>query len=187
MKIDLLPQFNSRLTLPLRPVGIWTGSALPMELVNIPEEYAGGEITAVTVGVTNADGLDVTGEATRNADDPTQWDILFAGSNFPRYGSVDFGVRITATVATDEASYEVIVAVGEFVISQATADAEAGDPVNGCVRKGDDQYLKTNIIDNIQHYARVHMENNATLGWVVASSGDYILNTSGEFEPYSAE
>ena len=53
MKINLNIQMENKLTLPVMPVGIYTGSALPLEIVGIPALMAGGVVSGVNVTVTN--------------------------------------------------------------------------------------------------------------------------------------
>ncbi len=177
---SLKPQFSYRATLPLVESSVYTGSALSLVFRDVPEEYAGGTVSALTVTVTNADGQAVTGSAAKSTDDPTRWHILFAASNFPTYGEVEYGVKVVATVTDTDGSYP-LTFIGDFTVKPGSASATQGDPTNAFIRKGDDMYLKTEVVDEVQHYTLASMVNHPQLGWAIQTSGDYILNASGEF------
>lgn len=178
MKISLKNQIEVDPTLPVGPVNINTGSALRLELADIPTEMSGGTVAAVAVTITNADGAAVTGTATYN-EDTGCWDILFAASNFASYGFVEYGLHVAVSVMVDDSTFTEIY-VGDFEVAQASASAMPGDPTASYVTKGGDQYLKTQVVDDVQHYTKLSMVNHEQLGWTLTTDGDYIL-VDGEF------
>lgn len=183
MNIRLKLQVERDPTLPIMPVKINTGSALPITIKDLPDEYAGGTVTGVSVTVTNADGAAITGAATQ--DDNGDWCVLFAASNFATYGTVAYGVKITATVTSGETTYPVVFA-GDFEVVQASASATPGDVSKTYQTLGGDEYLKTQVVDGVQHYTKLSMVYNEQLGWALHTDGDYVLE-NGEFVAYTEE
>ena len=179
MKINLNIQMENMLTLPVLPVGIYTGSALPLEIQGIPAMMAGGVVSGVSVTVTNADGVPVTGAA---AVVGGVWMILFASSNFANYGDVMAGVKIDATIdRRDGTAATVTVGVADLEIKAASANATPGTPSNRYAVKGGDLYLKTQLVEGVQHYTKQTMAFDPEIGWGAEWSGDYILDASGNF------
>ncbi len=183
MKIKLNLQATVDQTLPPLPVKIFTGSALPLELEGIPGEWAGGEVVGVSVTVKNADGVDVAAECALVGN---EWQCLFAGSNFPSWGFVENGVRITVAVKrSDDTTAYVIVGVADFDIKPATTSASPGTPGAMVAIKGGDVYLKTQVLDGVQHYTKQQMAFDSRVGWGATWTGDYILTADGDFVPFS--
>ncbi len=165
--------------LPLKCVSTQTGSALPLELYGMPAYMAGCAVTALTVSVTNANGVTITGNA--EIGERGEWIVLFGLTNFANYGYVRYGVKIDATLTDDEGvTNSVGVAFGDFEVVQATANATPGDPTSNFIAKGSDQYWKSEVVDGVQHYKRVMIVNNPRIGWGFDLEGDYIL-VNGEF------
>lgn len=178
MDIHLKLQLEKDNTLPLMPTRINTGSALPLTVKDVPSIYAGGILAGVAVTVTNADGVAITGDC-EQADGADDWTIIFASSNFATYGTVKYGIKITLTFSQGEKIYPVVFA-GDFEVVQASVSAMPGDPTASYVTKGGDQYLKTQVVDDVQHYTKLSMVNHEQLGWTLTTDGDYIL-VDGEF------
>lgn len=178
MNIHLKTQLERDNTLPLTLIRINTGSALPLTIKDVPSVYAGGILEDVAVAVTNADGVAITGDC-EQADGTDDWTILFAASNFAAYGAVKYGIKVTLTLRQGERIYPIVFA-GDFEVVQASASAEPGDPTASYVTKGSDQYLKTQVVDDVQHYTKLAMVNHEQLGWTLTTDGDYIL-IDGEF------
>lgn len=179
MKINLNIQMENRLTLPVMPVGVYTGSALPLEIVGIPAMMAGGVVSGVSVTVTNADGIPVTGAAAAVGG---TWMILFAASNFANYGYVIGGVKIDTTVARRDGTTAVItVGVIDFEIKAASANATAGTPSNMVAVKGSDVYVKSRMVGGVQHYVKQEMSFDPEIGWGADWTGDYMLGSDGQF------
>jgi len=179
MKINLNIQMENKLTLPVMPVGIYTGSALPLEIVGIPALMAGGVVSGVNVTVTNADGIPVTGAAAACGG---AWFALFAASNFVSYGNVMAGIKIDATIERrDGTTATVTVGVADLEIKAASANATPGTPSNHYAVKGGDLYLKTQLVEGVQHYTKQSMVFDAEIGWGAEWTGDYILGSDGEF------
>ena len=179
MIIDLTNQIKSGLTLPVLPVGFYTGSALPLEIVGIPAMMANGVVSGVSVTVTNADGMPVTGDAAAVGG---VWMILFAASNFANYGEVMAGVRIDAVVARRDGTTAVVtVGVADLNIKAASANATAGTPSNMVAVKGADVYLKSRMVGGVQHYVKQTMSHDPEIGWGADWMGDYVLGSDGQF------
>ena len=179
MKINLNIQMENKLTLPVMPIGIYTGSALPLEIVGIPAMMAGGSVTGVSVTVTNADGISVTGSASPVGG---AWYALFAASNFANYGEVMAGVKIDATIERRDGTTAVVtVGVVDLEIKAASANATAGTPSNMVAVKGGDVYVKSQMVGGVQHYVRQVMSHDPEIGWGADWTGDYILGSNGEF------
>ena len=179
MKINLNIQMENMLTLPVMPVGIYTGSALPLEIVGIPALMAGGVVSGVNVTVTNADGIPVTGAASPCGG---AWYALFAASNFANYGDVMAGIKIDATVERrDGTTAAVTVGVADLKIKAASADATAGTPSNMVMVKGGDIYCKSQMVGGVQHYVKQTISHDPEIGWGADWTGDYILDASGNY------
>ena len=179
MKIKLNIQMENMLTLPVMPVGIYTGSALPLEIVGIPAMMAGGVVSGVSVTVTNADGIQVTGSASPVGG---AWYALFASSNFAPYGDVMAGIKIDATVERrDGTTASVTVGVADLTIKAASANAAPGTPSSMLMVKGGDIYVKSRIVEGVQHYVKQTVSFDSDIGWGADWTGDYILGTDGEF------
>lgn len=170
-------------TLPLMPIGVWTASALPLELEKIPSSLGGGTVTGVTVSVTNADGVTVRGECRKVGG---SWLVLFAGSNFANYGTVVRGVRFDASVNRPDGSRAVVaIGIADLVIKPGSVHAVAGDPSSSVAHRGDDSYYKTYVQDGQQHYKRAEVVYDADMGdWGFELVGDYVL-VGGVFVEYS--
>lgn len=179
MKINLNIQMENMLTLPVMPVGIYTGSALPLEIVGIPAMMAGGGVSGVSVTVTNADGIPVTGTAEIIGG---TWMILFAASNFANYGEVMAGIRIDATVERRDGTTAIVtVGVADLNIKAASADATAGTPSNMVMVKGGDIYCKSQMVGGVQHYVKQVISHNPEIGWGADWTGDYVLGSDGQY------
>lgn len=180
MKIDLKIQMGNMLTLPVMPVGIYTGSALPLEIQGIPAMMAGGVVSGVSVTVTNADGVPVTGAA---AVVGGVWMILFASSNFANYGDVMAGVKIDATVIRPDGTTAVVtVGVADLRIKAASANAMPGTPSNMVMIKGADIFFPFGEpVEGVQHYVKQRVVSDPEIGVGAVWEGDFILGSDGNF------
>ena len=179
MKINLNIQMENMLTLPVMPIGIYTGSALPLEIVGIPAMMAGGVVSGVSVTVTNADGIPVTGSAVAVGG---AWMALFAAANFANYGDVKCGIKIDATIERRDGTTAVVtIGVADLIIKASSADAMPGTPSNMVAVKGSDLYIKTQVVEGVQHYTKQTMVHDPEIGWGAEWTGDYILDASGNF------
>ena len=180
MKIDLKIQMGNMLTLPVMPVGIYTGSALPLEIQGIPAMMVGGVVSGVSVTVTNADGIPVTGTA---AVVGGVWMILFASSNFANYGDVMAGVKIDATVIRPDGTTAVVtVGVADLRIKAASVNAMPGTPSNMVMFKGTDIYFPFgDPVEGVQHYVKQRVVYDPEIGYGAEWEGDYILGSDGQF------
>lgn len=179
MRIDLSIQAERGFALPVMPVTTYSSSALPVEVTGLPARIIGGEVSEVSITVVNADGAPVTARAFRSCGG---WAALFAGLNFEHYGDVRRGVRIQATVVhPDGSTATVTVGVADLWILPVGEGAVKGSPAVSYVTKGSDVYLKSEVVDGVQHYLKQKMVHDPDIGWGAVWTGDYILSAEGEY------
>ena len=184
MKIELLHNIAQDPTLPIGPVRGFTGSSLFLELCGIPPKIGGCDVVSVGVTIVNADGAPITGTAER---DGAIWRILFASSNFAAFGNIKNGAKVSSELLrADGTRFATTLGVGNVEIVKGDPSAEPGNPSRAFVVKGDDVYLKSEVVEGVQHYVEQVMENNPEIGWGANWIGDYILD-NGEFVPTNAE
>ena len=175
MKIDLSRNIDFDATLPIGPVRVFTASVLSLELKGIPSKRGEKKVASVAVAVTNADAMTASATAVKIG---SVWFVRFAASNFANYGTVENGVAVS--LVYDDDSREVI-GRGQFEVVAATADAQPGDPSAAYVAKGDSLYVKSAVVDGVQHYLLQSMVYDAEMeAWGAEWTGDYIL-VDGEF------
>ena len=173
VKINLYRNTRYNPTFPIGPAKGYSASAMLLEFVGIPDEYGGGTVTAVTITVVNADGLPLTAPATKDGD---TWRILYAASNFSTYGETARGLKVELAITLPNGSvYTLTIGIGAVVIEKGDASAEPGDPMAAYVVKGDDVYLKSEIVEGVQHFVKMSMEYDEEIGWGATWGGDYIL------------
>lgn len=179
MIIDLSDQMKISAGLPPKRAEVFVNSSLPIALLGIPEKREDGEITAVAVTVTNADAMPTTAPCVKEG---AAWRVAFAPSCFPTYGFVERGYKVVATVKTPTGgTMSTTLAVGDVEIKADAPTATPGDPEKNYQIKGEDIYVKTRVIDGVQHYACQEMSYDAEMGaWGADWLGDYIL-VDGEF------
>jgi len=182
MKIDLSLQFEHDQTLPVMPVKVNTGSALPLELCNVPKWLAGGVVKDVTVELVNADGEPLSAPCEKVG---YMWSVLFAASNFANYGYVSCGFRVVATVQRSDLSTFGVSVGGDLEIVAASALAMPGDPSAAYQVSGGDIYQKIDVRDGVQHYVKQTMVYDARVGWGASWGGDYIKTADGKFVEYT--
>lgn len=178
MILDLSYQAQHDMSLQPLPVKMNTGSALPLEIIGIPPQLGGEDVTGVTVVVTNPDGVAATGTAEFS---DGAWCVRFAASLFVAYGTVLRGVKISVSTANSTT----VLALADLVVNAANADAIAGNPGAYYQTKGGDMFFKSEIVEGVQHYKRVTIGFNARLGvWGYNDpEGDYVLDSNGDFAP----
>ena len=181
MTIDLTLQMRHDPTLPTMPVKVNSGSALPIELVGIPGRISGGEVKAVTVEIVNADGQPISAACERVGE---TWAVLFAASNFERYGFVRFGFRVIAQVAAGDTTFGVSCG-GDFEVAASSPSAEPGNPTAGYQIAGDDIYQKSYVADGVQHYVKQSVVYDERVGWGAVWGGDYVKKADGTFEEFT--
>ena len=178
MKIDLANQIGCDPALPLLPLRGYTGSALLAELCGIPDVLCGFPVASVAVSLVTPDAEPVTAAAEKAGG---EWRALFAASCFAGYGTVRRGFRVTAALKrADGTTFNLVLGVGNLEILAGSPEATPGDPSRTFVQKGGDVYLKSTVVDNVQHYVKQVMEYDAEIGWGATWTGDYIL-VNGEF------
>ena len=170
--IDVTNNVKISLALPLRRVGVYTGSALYVGIRGIPESFGGHPVGPITVTLTNADGTPVTAQCVKAGYIHV---ALFAASNFTAWGFISRGVKIVGVVQDGDASHNVTFGVGDLEIAPDSAEVRRGDPDRTVQGKGDDVYLKSEIVNGVQHYKRMAIVNNPRVGWAYGLVGDYIL------------
>lgn len=178
MKVYLKNQIEDNPLLPAGPLVGYSGSSVLAELVDIPEELGGGTVSAVSVTLTTPDGMSITAPAEKVG---SEWHVLFAASNFTCYGTTRRGFKAVAIIVRDNGTtFPYTLGIGNIRIDAGTPDAQPGDPSKGYVVKGDDVYLKSEIVEGVQHYVRQSMEYDSEIGWGANWTGDYVL-VNGEF------
>ena len=70
--------------------------------------------------------------------------------------------------------------IGEFYPGGEVVPKRPIKADNNYITVGADQYIKSEIVDGVQHYTKLAMVNHAELGWTLTTDGDYIL-VDGEF------
>lgn len=180
--IDVSDNINLSLTLPLKQVGVYARSAAPIGIRGIPAAFAKSDVIGVSLTLTNADGTAVTADCTHTDD---LWVTLFAPAFFAAYGFISRGVKVVASVQDGAAVRAVTIGVGDLEIQPDAADVRRGDPDKTVQGKGDDVYLKSQIIDGMQHYKRMSIVFSERVGWAYDLVGDYIL-VDGEFQEVNA-
>lgn len=173
IKLNIQDAYGSGL--PVMPVRHLTGGALALRIEGIPARISGSPVAEVALNLTNADGIEV-GAICDFRDGA--WTATFAASNFASYGTVKRGLRISAD--TDEES-DIMLGAADLVIEASSADAVPGDPAAHYAVMGGDIYLKTQVVDGVQHYTKQTMAYDPDIGWGAEWSGDYILTAGGEF------
>ena len=180
MVVDLKDNFINP-ALPLKCGVAFTGSALPIILFGVPASYAGRAVAGMRVKATNADGIELTADCTRNV---CEWYALLAATNFTNYGFISKGFKIEVRLGpvADGGSYDyVTIGCGDLEVLATSASATPGTPATHYVEKGGDLYLKTQLVEGVQHYTKQTMVHDPEIGWGAEWSGDYILDSSGNF------
>lgn len=67
--------------------------------------------------------------------------------------------------------------------TRSWAAVAPGLPSSFYVVKGDKMYLRSQIVNGVQHYVEQTMEFDPDIGWGANWTGDYILDADGEFVP----
>lgn len=182
MDIDVRQQISHGNGYPLPPVRVLTGSAAAFEVMGIPFTIAGRRVMSVVVAVTNADGAEIAAVADCNPATGS-WCAVLAASCFTRYGEVQRGLRIIASLdcGSGESPLRTVIAVGRLSIVAGEADAEPGDPALTVAVKGGDTYIKSEVVEGVQHYKLQVIRYDAEMAaWGAEWIGDYILD-GGEF------
>lgn len=173
-------KLNDKLTNPLQPESVFTGSAYTAAIPNVPKSIDGYEITGVEVRVTNADGVPFTAAARLRGD---MWLATFAASCFASYGRISKGLLVTLIGTGDDGEVQRWKrGCGDFEVVPDTASAEPGDPSASYVVKGGDVYVKSFAEQGVQHYLKQTMVYDAEMAaWGAVWDGDYIIDSSGNF------
>lgn len=163
---------------PLACAAVWTGSALPVAL-RAPVKIGGAEVVSVKVYATNADGVELNADCELVGG---MWRTLFAASGFTHYGFVQNGFRVEVALRAGDITSSVLY-VGDLEVKKSTPDAMPGAPGSFYVVKGDKMYLRSRLVEGVQHYVEQTMEFDPDIGWGANWTGDYILDADGNFVP----
>jgi hypothetical protein len=174
MKVDLSLQFEHDLTLPAHPVKVFTGSALPLELVGIPDRIGGRAVEGVSVGVVNADGRSVQALCERRS---LAWTATFAPSCFETYGYVQRGFKVYVSLGSDE-----VIVGGDLEVAAGSPQASAGSAQGFYQLAGGDVYRKSTVVDGVQHFVKEQMVYDGDIGWGLEWVGDFIQAADGTFK-----
>lgn len=175
--IDVTDNIRLSLLIPLRRVGVYTGSSVLIGIKGMPDEFAGLRILGVKLSLTNADGASLSVDCEQKE---RLWTAMFASSFCSAYGHVSNGVKVEASVDDGEHVHQIVIGVGDFDIDASSADARRGDPGRAVQGKGDDVYIKTVKVEGVQHFKRLESVHNDRIGWGFDLVGDFIL-VDGEF------
>ena len=162
---------------PFVPVTVSCGSAHTIGVIGLKSKL-GVKVTGCRIRVTNADGIALTKDC---AKDGSAWCVTFPASHFQNYGSVKNGVVVFAVGKDENGDDQLwIERVGDLRVSPIDASSTPG----GETVSPRDVYLKTNIIDGVQHYKREVLTYSARQrAWGAEYEGDYIF-VGGEFVPF---
>ena len=173
MIIDVRVQLLSS-ALPLRCAYLFTGSAVPVRVASVPAVLDGRRVTGVVVSVTNADGVTLSVPCELRDGD---WYTLLSAANFAHYGFVRNGQKVYVQLGDDTQ----LLGVGDVEIIQAQSEAAPGSANTFYAVKGSDCYIKSVVVNGMQHYVKQTVMFDPEIGWGADWSGDYILDDSGEF------
>lgn len=175
MVVDL--RYNTKKpVLPLKCGTVFSGSALPVTLVGVPESRGGLRVCGVRVRVVNAAGMPVSAECFMQRG---LWRCRFSAANFAVYGFVSQGMSVEFMLEDGEVE---TVGVGDFEVVAANASAVKGEPSGVFMPKGDDVYFKSSVDeDGVQHYLKQKMVHDPDIGWGATWVGDYVLTAEGNF------
>ena len=187
MKINIDIQNNYDHTLPLLPTRTWSGSSLPVEICGVPYTIGGDMVTGITIIVTNADGEPYTCACEYVGG---KWCTVIGSAAFTTYGFIELGIKVKAMVKNASGTIiPVTIAAGDFEVVKSDATAQPGSGGGGTSgnyqTRGGDLYLKTQIVDGIQHYTKQVMEYDPDIGWGASWTGDYIKDDEGNFTEFT--
>lgn len=163
---------------PFVPLTVPCGSSRTIAVTGIRSK-CGVEVTGCRVRVTNADGETLTLDCVKYRG---AWCVTFPASHFQSYGTVKNGVVVFA-VGKDERgnSQTWIERFGDLKVESIGSSATPGVGVSH------DVYIKSEIVDGVQHYKReILTYSERQRAWGAEYVGDYIF-IGGEFTPYTAE
>lgn len=166
-------------TRPLPRQATFAGSAFTAVVRGVPDSVDGFAVVAARAVVANADGAEFTAELSDGGDGIRR--ATFKGECFERSGFVGRGFRVEADGERGGVRRAWVFAVGDFEVVAATPRTEAGDPSAAFVAKGGDVYLKSRVVDGVQHYVVQRMAYDDEMeAWGAEWVGDYVLE-NGEF------
>lgn len=177
MEINFEIQTEYGATIPLLPVKTYTASALPL-ILSVPTSMYGKDVSGVGVSLKNADGVVMTANCNKLA--AGIWTTIFGAANFDNYGFVKNGAKFTATLSDGTNTTVITLGIADVEIVASSSQASPGDPSTAYEVKGGEIYVKSRIVQGVQHYVRQNMEYEAEIGWGAVWSGDYVL-VNGEF------
>ena len=163
--------------MPLGDINVPLGSAATLKIVDVPGVIGLDAVEGVDVRCVNVSDMALTIAAEKDSNG--DWCVTFPSTFFIRDGLVENGLQIE--VKTGKEKY--IAGVGSIAVGRYGAQvSRVGDGVAYSV-KGDDIYVKTEIVDGVQHYAKQVVVWDADMNAYGATwTGDFILNSNGEFE-----
>ena len=161
---------------PFVPVTVACGSARTIGVIGL-KGRPGGTVTGCRIRVTNADGVALTKECVKKGG---IWVATFPASHFQNFGKVKHGVVVYSVGKDENDDDQVwIERVGDLRVMAVDA---ASDPGVGMVR---DVYLKSNVVDGVQHYKREVLTYSDLQGeWGAEYVGDYVF-VAGDFVPFT--
>ena len=178
MIVDLSAQVREDPALVVPSVRVYTGAPLPLVVAGLPPRLGGVPVASVVVTVVNADGVALAVPFARASDGRRAFGSI-AASHFARYGKVTRGFAVACLDASG-------VVLGEWRrtldVQPGGVGVEPGDASRTFQEKGGDQFIKTEIVEGVQHYAKIELARDPRVNSYLARyTGDYIL-VDGTFQ-----
>lgn len=178
MIVDVAEQVREDPALAAPPVRTYTGAPLPIVVAGLPPRLGGVPVASVVVTVVNADGVSLAVPFVRASDGRRAFGS-FAASHFVRYGNVTRGFAVACLDAQGAR-------LGEWrrnlEVMPGGVGVEPGDTGRTYQEKGGDQFIKTEIVEGVQHYAKIELARDPRVNSYLARyTGDYIL-VDGTFQ-----
>ena len=154
---------------PFIPLDVPCGSARTVGVIGL-QSRDGVEVSGCKIQITNADGVAMMKDCVKEG---AVWVVTFPASHFQSYGKVKNGVVIYA-VGQDERGEDQlwIERVGDLRVTALDASsAPGGETVTPA-----EVFLKSEIVDGVQHYKReVLTYSERQRAWGAEYVGDYIF------------
>ena len=166
---------------PFVPVTVACGSARTIGVIGLHGRVPGLEIVGCQIRVTNADGVAL---AKSCKFERGVWVVTFPASHFQSYGSVKNGVVVFAEGKDENGESQLwIERVGDLRVLAIDASSTPGGET---VAPGD-VYIKSEVIDGVQHYKKEVLTHSARQNaWGAEYVGDYVF-IGGAYVPFVSE
>lgn len=161
---------QSRQGWPHLPLTALVGSARTIGVTGL-KDFLGVTVTGCRVTIKNANGVSLAKECERVAGG---WSATFPSTHFENTGFVKGGVSVTALGAAGDETGAWTVGYADLKIADASGDATPG------VVTPQDTYIKSEIVDGVQHYKKLVLTySTRQKAWGADYEGDYIYEGGG--------